>query len=72
MITVLPQLTVPQLSGHDYSYIGEAMYVESCPVSHVSATKMFDDCLTCLRNRSKVTLVDMSTLVSLYELASEK
>ena len=67
--TVLPRLTAPRLSGHDYSCIREAIYIESSPISQVSATKIFDDFLTWLRSRPKVTLVDMSTLVSLHELA---
>ena len=36
------------------------MYVESYPVSHVSARAMFDDCLTWLRNGPTATLVDTS------------
>ena len=52
---MLPQLsvsrlTVPRLSGHDYSNIIEARFVEICRILHVSAMKLHYDCFTCLRN----------------------
>ena len=43
-----------------------------CPISDASATKLFDDCSTLLRNRPKATLLNTSKLVSLTELVSEK
>ena len=48
------------------------MNVESCPILRVLTTKMFDYCLTWLRNRRMATLVDTSTLVSLHEFTLEK
>ena len=44
----------------------------NCPISHMSAMKMFDDCLTWLRHQPEATLANTSTLVALRELASEK
>jgi len=40
--------TVLRLSGRDFSSIIEAKSVKSYPIAHLSAMKLFDNCLTWL------------------------
>ena len=72
VLATVPRLTIPRFSGRNCSYVSEATSVEICPILHVLAIKILDNCLTCFRNRPKATLVDTSILLSLGELASEQ
>ena len=46
VLATVPRLTIPRFSGRNCSYVSEATSVEICPILHVLAIKILDNCLT--------------------------